>query len=272
MIARGFASQSYFSSLTALLLLCLAGMQAQGTIAPYDCFDPNNRELTFKVRRGEITTICLYIGPGGDWNSNINYKRFSANLIADEFSSYDVPGSFNGIANQKNNGITINNATHIFAASQSSLSFLRRYYDKTAERIFPYLTAIIDVRDGVVRGIAWDDACIFCEKKQCLANTYNLNGSVATSAQIKQSVNGCYLDKIECQGFMADGSNKCDLKLYVVWTGTDADGKVLLSSDSRFSMFPPNRIQENVQGQYDTMKKNIENTLDKIPGFNQGDE
>ena len=82
--------------LAALLLLCWAAVPlalAQDKIASYDCVDPNNRESTYRVRRGELTTVCLYIGPGGDWNSNIEYKRFSVNLIADEFSSYEVPGS-----------------------------------------------------------------------------------------------------------------------------------------------------------------------------------
>ena len=113
-------------------------------------------------------------------------------------------------------------------------------------------------------GIAWDDACVFCEKNMCLANTYNFDGSVATCEQINQPTDGCYLTVEQCNGFMKTGSNQCDLKLYVVWTGTDVDGNVLLSSNSRFSMFPPNRLQENVMGQYNKMidgLKNIKDTL-----------
>src|SRR5210317_2452400 len=52
------------------------------------------------------------------------------------------------------------NATQIFAMSQAALSFQRRYFDATTNFIFPYLTIIVDVVDGVVRGIAWDDACV----------------------------------------------------------------------------------------------------------------
>eukprot|EP00571_Detonula_confervacea_P012126 CAMPEP_0172313488 /NCGR_PEP_ID=MMETSP1058-20130122/20296_1 /TAXON_ID=83371 /ORGANISM="Detonula confervacea, Strain CCMP 353" /LENGTH=272 /DNA_ID=CAMNT_0013027145 /DNA_START=53 /DNA_END=871 /DNA_ORIENTATION=- len=270
MIARGFASHScLLSSLTKLLLLCLAGAhlvlsQDDHTIAKYDCVDPSNREIAHVVRRGEITTICLYVGPDGDWNSNIDYKRFSVNLISDEFSSYEVPGSFNAVALDPN--MFNADATHIFAASQASLSFLRRYYDKTAERIYPFLTAIIDVQDGVVRGIAWDDACIFCEKSQCVPNTFNFDGSVATTEQISQPVGGCYFSINDCKGFVVDGSNNCDLKLNVVWTGTDENGKVLLSSGSRPSMFPPNRVQENVKGQYDSMVESVNNFKGKITG------
>lgn len=97
--SAGSASPFHLSSpLMKLLLLCLtAGCLpllafSQNTQKSYDCYDPNNREDTHQVRRGEIMTVCLYVGPGGDWNSDISYKRFSVNLIADEFSSYDIPG------------------------------------------------------------------------------------------------------------------------------------------------------------------------------------
>lgn len=269
MIARRLASQSCLSSLTKLILLCLVAahpaLSQNRTISSYDCVDPTNREIAHVVRRGEITTVCLYVGPDGDWNSNINYKRFSVNLISDEFSSYEVPGSFKAVEPDESN-IFNADATHIFAASQSSLSFLRRYYDKTTQRIYPFLTAIIDVQDGVVRGIAWDDACIYCEKAKCEPNTYNFDGSVATTEQISQPVGGCYLTRDECRGFAVDGSNICDLKLYVVWTGTDVNGDVLLSSGSRPSMFPPNRIQENAKGQYDSMVENLKDIQGKITG------
>lgn len=133
-------------------------------------------------------------------------------------------------------------------------------------RIYPFLTAIIDVKDGIVRGIAWDDACVFCEKKECVPNTYNFDGSLATTEQINQPVNGCYLSRDECMGFAATGSNQCDIKLYVAWTGTDVDGKALLSSNSRFSMFPPNRVQENVNNQVNSMIESVTSFRDKITG------
>ena len=141
------------------------------------------------------------------------------------------------------------------------ISFLRRYFDKSTQRIYPYLTAIIDVQDGIVRGIAWDDACIYCELSKCAPNTYNFDGSLATTEQIQQPVGGCSLTREECLGFAVDGSNDCDLKLNVVWTGTDVNGKALLSSDSRPSMFPPNRIQEKVENSYNSMIENLKQSV-----------
>ena len=83
----------YILSVVCILILSkIPSTYSQSTITSYDCVDPNNRELTHQVRKGDITTVCLYVGPNGDWNNNIDYKRFSVNLIADEFSSYEVPG------------------------------------------------------------------------------------------------------------------------------------------------------------------------------------
>jgi hypothetical protein len=101
---------------------------------------------------------------------------------------------------------------------------------------------------------------------ECQSNTYNFDGSVATAEQAKQPLDGCYLTREECRGFAASGSTLCDLKLYVVWTGTDADGNALLSSDSRFSMFPPNRIEESVTGAYEKMLEDLKNIKDTITG------
>lgn len=82
---------------------------------------------------------------------------------------------------------------------------------------------------------------------------------MATTEQINQPVNGCYFSVEECVGFAGTGNTVCDLKLHVVWTGTDVNGNVLLSSDSRFSMFPPNRLQESVTNQYDSMIEGLKN-------------
>jgi hypothetical protein len=149
------------------------------------------------------------------------------------------------------------NGTQIFAASQQALSFQRRYYDATTNMIFPYLTIIVDVVNGVVRGIAWDDACVFCEQSKCLPNTYNFDGTLASAEQASQPTDGCYFTKEACDGFQKTGNTVCDLNLHVVWTGTDIRGNVLMSSDSRFSAFPPNRIQEKVQGSYDSMVNQV---------------
>jgi len=143
-----------------------------------------------------------------------------------------------------------------------SLSFLRVYYDPEGSRIYPFLTAIIDVDRGSVQGIAWDNACVFCSPDRCMENTYNFDGDLAEGLEGQSK--GCYLEKKECDAFQAAKSdtcntnnqctgknctcdNECDVRVYVVWTGTDVDGNVFQSSSSRFSAFPAQRIQDRIQ-------------------------
>lgn len=90
-------------------------------------------------------------------------------------------------------------------------------------------------------GIAWDDACVFCADDRCKENTFHFNGTVA---RLNEPTRGCYLTKAQCDKIHQKGGNDCDLSIYVVWTGTDANGKFLTSSNNRFSAFQPKQIQD----------------------------
>ena len=131
---------------------------------------------------------------------------------------------------------------------EHSLSFLRLYYDPNKKFVFPYLTAIIDVRDGIVQGIAWDNACVFCSSENCLENTFNFNGEL--TPDLAGQSKGCYLTKATCNSLKeakdATTGTTCDVQLFVVWTGTDDQGNVFSSSGNRFSAFPPGRIQDRI--------------------------
>lgn len=145
------------------------------------------------------------------------------------------------------------------AASQKSLSLLRVYYDMVHERIFPYITAIINVNRGVVQRITWDDACVFCGglSESCLENTYNYSGVQQTQESSGQPTKACWLPKKTCDEAIKGGSSSakngtaldspetvCDLKLYVVWSGTDTNGKALQSQAYRFSQFPVQELSD----------------------------
>jgi hypothetical protein len=118
------------------------------------------------------------------------------------------------------------------------------YYDHDKGRVFPFLTAIIDVRAGVVAGIAWDNACVFCASDLCLENTFNFAGQIATNLEGQSK--GCYLVKSACEAMKAKGGTECNIKLFVVWTGTDSKGEAFHSSANRFSAFPPGEIQDRI--------------------------
>jgi len=138
--------------------------------------------------------------------------------------------------------------------------------DKFSEgKIFPHLTAIIDVKKGVVQGISWDDACIFCGYSRCLANSYDFNGNlVERSSGGTSESHGCYYTVEQCQALQKAGDNICDLTLYVVWTGTDVDGNVMSSSNSRFSAFQPRSIQKMVQDTISSVGDSVNDAKDSV--------
>jgi hypothetical protein len=135
-------------------------------------------------------------------------------------------------------------------ASQEKLSFLRRYFDYDSAFIYPYLTAIIDVKGGEVIGITWDDACVFCGSDKCLENTVDFNGVEATQKSSGQPTKGCYIKQEDCNLVVAtptDSKTDCDLLVYVVWTGTDSNGKTFQSAANRFSNFPSQELQTRLK-------------------------
>jgi hypothetical protein len=124
--------------------------------------------------------------------------------------------------------------------SQDHLSYLRRYSDFEHRRIYPYLTAIINVKDGEVIGISWDDTCEFCGSDTCEENTVDFNGVSVTEKSSGQPTKGCYMTQEECNALAvvernADLDNNpiiCEVVVNVVWTGTDSTGKSFQSDGS----------------------------------------
>jgi len=135
---------------------------------------------------------------------------------------------------------------------------VRQYYDYNRTRIFPYYTAIIDVEDGKVRGITWDDACIFCAEKECKENTFNYNGVPQDRESSGQPTQGCFKTENECNDAIASDVAECDLTFYVVWTGTDANGVAFQSSAFRFSQFPLKELKDRLS--------------DNVPDWRQNDQ
>lgn len=93
----------------------------------------------------------------------------------------------------------------------------------------------------IVQGILWDNACMFCSNDKCLENSYYFDGS---QAYLSEPTRGCYKTKQECDELHIAGSHECDLTIYFTWTGTDKDGKPMLSSNNRFSMFKIKQLKD----------------------------
>ena len=122
------------------------------------------------------------------------------------------------------------------------------YYDTTRDRVYPFLTAIIDVNGGVVRGITWDDACVFCGGTECVENTYDYNGTPQNQSSAGQNTRSCFVSTEDCNALLSSNSSStvCDLTLYTVWTGTDANGIALQSQSYRFSAFPAQELSDRI--------------------------
>jgi len=109
-------------------------------------------------------------------------------------------------------------------------------------RFFPAYTAIVQLDNGVPTSISWDDGCFFCDDAgpRCAANAVPRSDGKALDGRLKS----CFMTAEECgpvgDGGGSDGAvqgSPCDLKVFVVWTGTDADGGFLTSAGRRFSRY-----------------------------------
>lgn len=213
------------------------------------CEDPVNGPSLVTI--GEKTTICLVISDGPDWSGPRSYMRLNFQPIADTYSRFHVPNSFKQLVIDPNGrvGSLFSGNITVHTECQKALSY-QKWYFNGGDKVFPFLTAIIDVENGVVRGITWDDASIFCSPDEAERNTFDFNGLAGSEEKFGQPVEGCFLSlKNECT-VQTETGTQCDLLLYVVWTGTDSKGNSFLSSSYRFSAFPAqdwsDRIMNNL--------------------------
>lgn len=121
-------------------------------------------------------------------------------------------------------------------------------------QVIPILTAIISVKSGVyvtqrsaglrvcvalrvtllslfvfrhrVTGITWDDGCFFCTTADPTCIAYALNSSyfVSPASSDYHSCAQANYTSTCVQQTTTPYTNVCDLKVYVVWTGTDSAG------------------------------------------------
>ena len=142
----------------------------------------------------------------------------------------------------------------VILQSITGTSFIRRYRGKSSTGsyvTFPYMTAIITVESGDVKSITWDTGCVFCNPSECVDNEYGFDGD-ATSDPGKS----CMVPDADCHNG-DDVAANCPLQLYVVWTGTDADGQYLTSSEMRFSNYKSYSVTsflDNVEKNYEKVK------------------
>jgi len=205
-------------------------------------------DLDKPIQIGERHSICIVLGNNANWTSEVDYLQYKFQPKADQYSKYHIDQSYKDLIVDKGLVEGKQDLTYFFGVNES-VSFVRMYYepkkgdsyedDHDQHRIYPFITAIIDVKDGIVQGLDYDNSCGFCGKDKCADNTYTFDGKNPRSKSMRK---GCYLTRKECNDLAEIGDTTCDLKFYFVWTGTDIDGKSFQSSQYRFSAFPPSSI------------------------------
>jgi len=109
----------------------------------------------------------------------------------------------------------------------------------TSVQVIPVLTAIIQVKNGAVTGVDWDDGCFFCSEgdPECTAYALNSSYSVSPTGESSFSCAQSNFTSSCVQETSTPFTNVCDLKLYVVWSGTDSQGNSFASAGLRFSQY-----------------------------------
>jgi hypothetical protein len=166
---------------------------------------------------------------------------------------------------------------HVESHGQKSLVKAFKVYEASAvpatlpAYVFPVMTIVIHVAKVVVQTLTCDDGCHFCDSltnsadgtnEVCQPNIFaSPNASATTATTTAASLTFPYtkeeLTTAKVDGFgqscitygegygtnadqtdcAKDGGAECDLKVYVVWTGTDINGQYFQSAGLRFSRF-----------------------------------
>ena len=199
---------------------------------------------------GSNTYVCLVVAPlvwiaPGTYNNSGLYARSANTFKADEISSINIRQSFTDV--DYNNDIIMqtfgiypgpNTGVGITIESMGVLSYQRAYrmtLNNSRPVTFPLMMAIINVNKGKVQGIVWDDTeCSWCASNKCASNTYDFAGH-----PVANTGKACFLDDAECNiNRFKNGtivSKLCQMTVFVVWTGTDSQGRYFRSAAARFS-------------------------------------
>ena len=79
-------------ALIASLLGFTFSQTGSPTPAPWSgCVDPNNPDKPEIIKIGSPHTICLTLGPGGNWAAGVKYGRYTFRPKADQYSRFHIP-------------------------------------------------------------------------------------------------------------------------------------------------------------------------------------
>ena len=227
---------------TAMLLLLAVLLLSQNLVQACLPLDGVNAGVTFN--RG--TYVCVVLSTPEWVDGTSNYSRVAFTPKVDKFARLQFSDTYSNVSD---GGVTNlygpNVAVHVESMGVTSFQKLYRQEDPLG-RTFSTLTAIINLDQGVVTGITFDNGCVLCDNSdRCVENTYNYLGEPYAGVG---ATSDCFLTDAECATNSQVDPKACQLTVYVTWTGTDAKGNYLTSSSRRFSLFSSYSVNSYVNG------------------------
>jgi len=223
------------------VLLALSGLQhgaSQDVLSL--CADGVDASL------GDSIPVCIAIGAPA-YSVGGSFSRGAYDIEVDEFSRMVVENSWatagtDPLIGQFGDDVTI----HVQVGGKKSFQKLFRHSLDGQPVTFPYMTIIIDLQDGKVENLVWDDGCHFCSSNRCIPATRDFDGNVVT----EDFLDDCYLADEDCiTGTTV--SEACTLTVYVVFAGTDSNGIAMESANLRFSRFREGALSDFADDQED---------------------
>eukprot|EP00753_Platysulcus_tardus_P016467 PLAT5741.1.p1 GENE.PLAT5741.1~~PLAT5741.1.p1 ORF type:complete len:210 (+),score=50.46 PLAT5741.1:56-685(+) len=162
------------------------------------------------VEIGKKTYVC--VGFNGTASNGLRVDRlFAFRPVADDMTAMVVEGGYDALTAAISGDISVTVASMDVSITLPSI---KKFV--SGPSVVSVLTAIVTVDKGTVINVSWDNGCYACDAdvpSQCVAG-------------------------LDCGG-NANQCDKgsCDPRVYVVWSGTDADGNFFTSSRLRFSRF-----------------------------------
>jgi hypothetical protein len=260
-LARGFPA----ALLLPLLLLLLLALAQPGAA----CYPSGTAAKTVVI--GEVTYVCIFINdryvgvakPVADTFTRLVVSG-SANATFDNacstFPFWYPLGCVSGLPNALGGMPQTNYYVSSLGVGVNYKKIYAVQDGISTDWVFPVTTAVISVSNGVVQSVFWDDGCYFCPSEsaskdaacpggqagcqQCQFNAYNLttNDLANVNATDPQTGSDCAVVTSSCTTAPKGQSTAlpagfCDLGVYIVWTGTDANGVSFSSSGQRFRRF-----------------------------------
>jgi hypothetical protein len=172
-----------------------------------------------KAESGSNVLLCVHFLP-------FNVKM-SFNTVVDEYSMVTGRNIFDVFTDE--NLVGKKDVDMVVQISGSSLFSQQIPYYRTADnKVFAIISILIHVNEGEITQIELEDLKDACPKNNIIPTTLPLNLSFTS----ENKINLC-----SQEACTQDSNDKCDLKVFISWIGTDSQGNSLISHLDRLLNF-----------------------------------